>query len=121
MNKICGVAGILMFLFTGNAMAQDHEKIQIYYASLDKGEANPVKEFQQKSSDGKIKGNNRIEVLPEFTFQTIEGIGGAFNEIGGEALLSLDPKQQKEVMNMLFGSDHAAFSICRTAVGSSDF
>ena len=120
-RKILGVAGILLFFITGNAIAQGHENVHIYYASLDKGEARPVMEFQIKSQEGKIKGGNKIEVLPGFTFQTIEGIGGAFNEIGGEALLSLDPEQQQEVMSLLFGSDHAGFSMCRTAVGSSDF
>lgn len=52
----------------------------IYYSRLDKGEANPLKAYK-----GKIKWGNDIEVVPEFTFQTIESIGGAFNEIGGRS------------------------------------
>jgi glucosylceramidase len=107
-------------LFILMAQAQD-EKIQIFYASLDNPEANPVKEFEFKNYEGKIGWGHDIEVIPAYTFQTIEGIGGAFNEIGGEALLSLDKKQQEELMNNLFNADNAGFTFCRTAIGASDF
>ena len=51
----------------------------------------------------------------------MEGIGGAFNEIGGEALMSLPEDQRNEVMKNLFSEDGAGFTFCRTAVGASDF
>lgn len=114
------LAVLAILIFIAGA-AQESENIKIYYAALDKGEASPVKEYQFKAYEGRIKGGNKIEVLPEFTFQTIEGIGGAFNEIGGEALLSLDAEKQKSLMKNLFGSAYAGFSFCRTAVGASDF
>lgn len=108
----------IMFFFS---QAQNSNTISIHYAPLDKGEANPIKDYPLKQYDGKFKRGHDIEVIPEFTFQTIEGIGGAFNEIGGEALLSLASKQQKTVMENLFGSENAGFTFCRTAIGSSDF
>lgn len=114
---ICLVCSLLC-LFVVNA--QSSSKIQVFYASLDSTSANPVKEYFNKMDT--IKGKRvEIEVLPHFTFQTLEGIGGAFNEIGGEALLSLDEKQQIELMKNLFASENAGFSFCRTAIGASDF
>lgn len=69
------------------------------------------------------KGRVRtIRLYPEIEFQKLDGIGGAFNEIGGEALMSLPTKMQDEVMENIFSvQDGAGFSFCRTAVGASDF
>lgn len=108
----------LLRLFVVNA--QSSSTIQVFYASLDSISTNPVKEYFNRMDT--IKGKRiELEVLPYFTFQTLEGIGGAFNEIGGEALLSLDEKQQKELMKNLFSPENAGFSFCRTAIGASDF
>ncbi|MDF7807730.1 hypothetical protein P4E94_09800 [Pontiellaceae bacterium B12219] len=52
----------------------------------------------------------------------LSGIGGAFNEIGGEAFASLPKTKQKEVAEALFSpTEGCGFSLCRTAVGASDF
>ncbi|MGK7397240.1 MAG: glycoside hydrolase family 30 protein [Candidatus Cyclobacteriaceae bacterium M3_2C_046] len=53
--------------------------------------------------------------------QTIDGFGGAFSELGWQALQHLDEKQRKEVMQALFASEGADFSICRVPMGASDF
>jgi len=93
---------------------------RVYYVRLADGEkidANPIKEFDAESGKDGIS----IRIYPDITFQTIEGIGGAFNEIGGEALMALDQQQRNEVMKNLFDKNGASFSLCRTAVGSSDF
>ncbi len=118
MKKIVFTLLAVMLFFV--IRAQDNQ-IQIFYASLDNPEANPVKEFAFKNYEGQIGWGHDIEVIPDYTFQTIEGIGGAFNEIGGEALLSLDKKQQDELMNNLFNAEKAGFTFCRTAIGASDF
>ncbi len=68
-----------------------------------------------------VEKPSKIRLYPNIEFQTIEGVGGAFNEIGGEALMSLPKTLQTEVMFNLFGKDKAGFSYCRTAVGASDF
>jgi glucosylceramidase len=80
-------------------------------------ESNPIKEIEGKSANKGIS----VRIYPDITFQNIEGIGGAFNEIGGEALMSLDQEQQDEIMKNLFDKNNASFSLCRTAVGASDF
>ncbi|KAA3661358.1 MAG: hypothetical protein DWQ10_04705, partial [Calditrichaeota bacterium] len=58
---------------------------------------------------------------PEITFQTIEGIGGAFNEIGGEALAATSKEDKNALMKQLFSDEGAGFTFCRTAIGASDF
>lgn len=103
-----------------NSYAQE-PTFHIYYASLSAGEANPVKEFTVKKYTEKIKKDKTIEFVPNCTFQTIEGIGGAFNENGAEALLSLDNNAQLDIIKNLFDIDKAGFSLCRTAIGASDF
>ncbi|MEM9337461.1 MAG: hypothetical protein AAGA66_01950 [Bacteroidota bacterium] len=100
---------------------QNLEAINMHYVSLEKGEANPLKEIPFEETSEKIRWAHLIEVYPDIEFQTIEGMGGAFNEIGGEALLSLEEAQQKEVMENLFSVEKAGFTFCRTAIGASDF
>ncbi|WP_117882432.1 glycoside hydrolase family 30 protein [Aureibaculum luteum] len=52
----------------------------------------------------------------------LSGIGGAFNEMGGEAFASLSTNDQKSLVEALFSmTKGSGFSNCRTAVGSSDF
>lgn len=69
-----------------------------------------------------VKKSHKIKLYPKIEFQTLEGIGGAFNEIGGVALMTLPKALQDEVMTNIFSVQHGAgFSFCRTAVGASDF
>ncbi|WP_372775423.1 hypothetical protein [Mangrovibacterium sp.] len=92
----------------------------LFYVELKEGtdiEANPVKQTEAKSEAKGIL----LRIYPEITFQTIEGVGGAFNEIGGEALMALGMEQRNEIMKNLFAPDAANFSLCRTAIGASDF
>lgn len=110
---------LFLSLCISGAYAQINAKI--YYVELKEGQlipGNPVKEYQQKVT---TESEKRITVYPDIEFQTIEGIGGAFNEIGGEALMALPKEKQKEVMENLFGKKGAGFSFCRTAIGASDF
>ncbi|OHX67838.1 hypothetical protein NH26_16590 [Flammeovirga pacifica] len=95
--------------------------MEMFYVTLEKGDAKPLQKIAVKESNEKIKWGHEITLYPSIEYQTIEGIGGAFNEVGGEALSSLPEKQQDEVMQHLFHSDNAGFTFCRTAIGSSDF
>ncbi len=98
-----------------------NDKVSVFYVNLDDEieiTANPIKEFEQTIEP---KGRLKLSIYPEVRFQMIQGVGGAFNEIGGVALMTLPKKEQREVMQALFGEDGANFSFCRTAIGSSDF
>ena len=100
---------------------------KVYYVDLKEGantDGKFIKEYTPSTKDKsskEIKKSN-IKLYPNIEFQTLEGVGGAFNEIGGEALMSLPNKLQDEVMKNLFNTtEGAGFAFCRTAVGSSDF
>ncbi|NQU45291.1 glycosyl hydrolase [bacterium] len=63
-----------------------------------------------------------IAINTDLSFQTIEGIGGAFNENGGEALEHLSEDERREILQNLFDpKEGAGFSFCRVPIGSSDF
>lgn len=96
---------------------------KIYYVDL-KEEENSGKGFIKEYTPQTLENKGRVRTIllyPEIEFQTMEGVGGAFNEIGGEALMSLPAEMQDEVMKNIFSPDGAGFSLCRTAVGASDF
>ncbi len=95
--------------------------VSVKYVTLDEASvsANPVKEYSQEKMPSRVGGDVRL--YPEIKFQEMVGLGGCFNEIGGEALVSLSKKAQMEVLDALFGADKSAFEYCRAAIGSSDF
>ncbi|MBU2997993.1 hypothetical protein KO500_16240 [Cellulophaga baltica] len=110
----------LIIILVASFQAYAQKDVDVYYVELIEGqsiEANPVKKIEGKSDEKGIS----VRIYPDITFQTIEGIGGAFNEIGGEALMSLSETQQNDIMKNLFDSSLANFTVCRTAIGASDF
>ncbi|MDO6761252.1 hypothetical protein Q4566_13660 [Tamlana sp. 2_MG-2023] len=113
---------LIVFLFiTPIATAQKH-RVNITYVSLEKGEASPIKNYETKiDSNVKVRQNDFIVLVPNIEFQTIEGIGGAFNENGGEALFSLPKNKRHEVLKNLFNPNHANLVFNRTPIGASDF
>lgn len=110
-----------LFCVSYAAIAQPSAKV--FYVPLAEGveiTANPVKEHVQSGADE--ENPTKIKLYPNLKHQVIQGIGGCFNEIGGEALLSLDKSQQKEVMEALFNPvTGSGFDMCRMSIGSSDF
>ncbi|TXE13884.1 hypothetical protein FUA26_02055 [Seonamhaeicola algicola] len=112
---------VLAFFVVAILNAQQSNNIEVWAVKLDNGMANPLFKVDNDTEGKKAKWNNYIYLQPQVKFQTIEGIGGAFNEIGGKALLSLPKNAQKNIMTNLFSKDKAAFTFCRTAIGASDF
>jgi glucosylceramidase len=121
--KMIHILFVICVLFSNSlfAKAGDPLSFKAYSVSLEQGEEQPLKEIEQKNITEKNEWENRIYVQPNITFQEIEGIGGAFNEIGGEALMSLGSQQKQSLLKNLFVASNAGFSFCRTAIGASDF
>lgn len=55
------------------------------------------------------------------TFQTVEGFGGCFNELGWLALQEAEPSQREAFFDMLFSPDQMNISLWRVPIGASDF
>lgn len=64
-----------------------------------------------------------VEVKLDQVINTnLSGIGGAFNEQGGQAFMNLSTSDQKELAKNLFSAQKGiGFCQCRMALGSSDF
>ncbi|MEQ5806837.1 glycoside hydrolase family 30 protein [Alteromonas sp. NFXS44] len=65
-----------------------------------------------------------VNVYVEFNNpqQTIKGFGGAFSELGWQALSALTEEKQQDILELLFDEQQGAnFTICRTPVAANDF
>ncbi|MCG9793174.1 glycoside hydrolase family 30 protein [Flavobacterium algicola] len=72
-----------------------------------------------------LKGNeataSKITIYTDSLLQKVDGIGGAFNELGWEAIQSLEDKKGQEVIDALFSKSGCNFSMCRIPIGASDY
>ncbi|SFE15046.1 glucosylceramidase [Paenibacillus algorifonticola] len=60
--------------------------------------------------------------ITESAYQTVEGFGGCFNELGFAALSHLSEEARAAVMHELFHPEgEQRFSICRLPIGASDY
>jgi glucosylceramidase len=66
-------------------------------------------------------GKLDIVVDPSARRQAMRGFGGAFNEKGWAALLSLGPAERDEVLRRLFSPSEANLSWGRIPIGASDY
>src|ERR1700739_629386 len=74
------------------------------------------------SAAGSPAGNQTISVNLAVKFQTIDGFGGCFNELGWQALLTLSADKRDAVMHALFDSKTGCgFEFGRMPIGASDF
>lgn len=62
-----------------------------------------------------------VALLPEETFQTITGFGGAFTEASAYLLNRLGPANRAKILEAYFGENGARYSLTRTHINSCDF
>lgn len=63
----------------------------------------------------------QVRVEPGKTYQTIDGFGGCFNELGWIALRRASAGDREKVLQGLFGDEGCAFTLGRIPIGASDF
>lgn len=63
---------------------------------------------------------HHLELTGE-SFQTVEGFGGCFNELGYLALKKAGKEDQEQIMRNLFGKEECGFNYCRLPIGANDF
>lgn len=62
-----------------------------------------------------------IKLMPEQTFQTITGFGGAFTESSAYLLNKLSKKNRDTILKAYFAKEGADYSLTRTHMNSCDF
>ncbi len=122
---------VVLISFPGsqNLMAQTSWKLnkaKLSYIDLSDDaqiSAQPVKTKKLKLEEINSSPEGVITIhLNTIIHANLTGIGGAFNEQGGEAFMSLSEEKRKALAEALFNpTKGSGFSLCRTAIGSSDF
>ena len=73
-------------------------------------------------NSGAVEGKKiALVVNPGQTFQTMDGFGGCFNELGWTALQTLAPDAASQVLKNLFDPGEANFNYCRMPIGANDY
>lgn len=76
--------------------------------------------WQQMPAPTLFKGTaSTVRIAPSKTYQTIDGFGGCFNELGWQALSHTS--NSNAVMAALFGANGCSFTQARIPIGASDF
>jgi glucosylceramidase len=65
--------------------------------------------------------SNAVLLDPTQVYQTIDGFGGCFNELGWTALQPLDDAQRATALKALFDAGGCNFNLCRAPIGANDF
>jgi glucosylceramidase len=68
----------------------------------------------------KEKSYHTLELSGE-SYQTMEGFGGCFNELGYIALNKVSKNKKEEVMKKLFDPEECNFTYCRLPIGANDY
>lgn len=66
------------------------------------------------------KAYHTLELNGE-SYQTMEGFGGCFNELGYIALNKLSKDKKEEIMKNLFDPEECNFTYCRLPIGANDY
>ncbi|UXP32640.1 hypothetical protein N6H18_01475 [Reichenbachiella agarivorans] len=93
------------------------QNIDMVYTTESKRWVEPKKFIAQ--SEGTVEST--IKLYPELPLQTMDGFGGAFNELGWTALTSLPTTDYQKVFKEMFSAQGANFSMCRIPLGASDY
>jgi glucosylceramidase len=79
------------------------------------------KEWTVSVSRGTGDGPNLVKLEPQTVYQSVDGFGGCFNELGWQALQSLDDDKRAVALKALFDADGCNFNLCRVGMGANDF
>jgi len=89
--------------------------VEVFETSARGNKLTKLTEFE--NSDVKVT----INLLPEKTFQTITGFGGAFTESSAYLLNKLSKENRDAILKAYFSKEGARYSLTRTHMNSCDF
>ena len=116
------LAGTVAFGFAQNAGAQAQPAVAPAIQWICSTQAEPWRELpatvllQPQGAE-----SNVVRLDPATVYQTIDGFGGCFNELGWDALQALDSAGQATALKALFDASGCNFNICRAPMGANDF
>ncbi|WP_165730817.1 glycoside hydrolase family 30 protein [Polaribacter sp. 20A6] len=105
---------LLALVFIGNVSFA--QKVELTYTTATKRWVK-AKRFLEKENIT----TTDITIYKDSILQKVDGVGGAFNELGWDALSALPKEASKKVFNDLFSKEGANFSMCRIPLGASDY
>ena len=114
--KINSISFIIFFLFFVFAQVMG-QKIKVIYTT-------PTERWVETKRIAKIEKDfdeADITVFANDKLQVIDGIGGAFNELGWTAIQTLPENKAEEIFHALFSEKGCNFSMCRIPLGASDY
>ena len=116
---------VLALVLVLSGCATDNS-VQVHFVSLADNTVVTPNPIQHLSVLPSTQASEETIVLTVHTDQVIcknlTGIGGAFNEQGGEAFMRLPQAERDTLAKALFNLENGSgFSFCRTAIGASDF
>lgn len=62
-----------------------------------------------------------LRLNPTTVYQPIDGFGGCFNELGWQAMQTLDAAGRAVALKALFDENGCNFNLCRVPIGANDF
>lgn len=78
--------------------------------------------YWQKGKIEKVETQKADITITGEIFQTLQGFGGCFNELGMISLNQLGEAQRNRIFDQLFGKDsEMKFEYCRLPIGASDY
>ncbi|MGA7831896.1 MAG: glycoside hydrolase family 30 beta sandwich domain-containing protein [Terracidiphilus sp.] len=72
-------------------------------------------------SSGQAPASPSIQLDKRKTYQQIDGFGSCFNDLGWQALQTLDEASREKALRALFAPDGANFTLGRVPMGANDF
>jgi glucosylceramidase len=113
---------IVSFYFAQNVSAQTQLRVAPSIRWVSSIQAEPWQELSALVlTQTQGTETNVVRVDPTIVYQTIDGFGGCFNELGWEALRTLGRGRQATALKALFDASGCNFSICRAPIGANDF
>ncbi len=108
---------VYCLVFTMMSCNKTDNKLQvdIFETSAKGNQLTKITEFP--AADTKVT----IKLIPEQTFQTISGFGGAFTESSAYLLNKLSKANRDTILRAYFAKDGARYSLTRTHMNSCDF
>jgi len=114
------LSGLALLLSIGvTTLHADAPKSGVWITST---EAGPwVEQALVAAPAGTTGGTNVLMVDTNTTLQTMDGFGGCFNDLGWQALKTLDETGRAEALQALFGANGCRFNLARAPIGANDF